>query len=235
MKKTAGALVFLAWSSIANALNNIAPFEFPLDKVDFQLTAKQWVSTQTPLLTVTLNATLANADLAKARADIMDKLKKIAPGEWHLTQFDRSQDGSGLEKLDVQAQARVAQSSLTLVYKNAKAVSKPGESYQVSSVEFKPSLDETEQARAQLRERLYQQARDELIRINKIYDGQQYSINNLIFLEGDDITQPKPSYQARGVMNAMVAGGTPAPALTVSNELIMTAIVQAASNRPQGN
>ena len=78
-----------------------------MDKVLFQISARQWVSTQSALLTVNINATLNNADLVKARADIMNNLNTIATGEWQLTQFDRSQDSSGLEKLYVAAQARI--------------------------------------------------------------------------------------------------------------------------------
>ena len=159
----------------------------------------------------------------------MDKLVKIAPGEWHLTQFDRSQDNSGLEKLYVQAEARIPQSSLTSVYQNAKSVSLPGASYNIASMEFKPSLEEIQQVRAQLRERLYQQARDELQRLNKVYAGQNYSLNNLVFDEGMNVTaSPKIA-----TMNA-IAMPASATNVTVSNELMMTAIVQVASNRTTG-
>ena len=232
MKKTASALAFLAVGSIVNAADLPLPAQ-QLDIVNFQMSAKQWVNTQTALLTVTLNATLGNSDLVKARADIMAKLTKIAPGDWHLTRFDRSQDGSGLEKLDARAEARVAQNALTQVYVNAKSVSKPGESYQIGAIEFKPSLEETEQARVQLRECLYQQAQEELARLNKLYTTQQYSLNNLVFVEGDDNTSVKPDFQTR-VVNAM-ATGSGARAVTVSNELMITALVQVASNRLQGN
>ena len=232
MKKTAVALMIMAFVSVVNA--NDLPSDRPLDLVDFQLSSKQWVSTQTALLTVNLDATLGNADLVKARTDIMAKLAKISAGEWHMTKFDRSQDASGLEKLNVQAQARVPQSSLTLVYQNAKTVSKPGESYQIHAIEFKPSLEEIQQVRVRLREELYQQVQDELTRINKIYSGQHYTLNHLVFGEGTDALQPKPVYQSRGMMNAM-ASEAAALTLSVSNELIMTAMVQVASNRQQGN
>lgn len=152
-----------------------------LDKIFFQVSAKKWVTTQTALLNVSINATLSNADLVKARADIMDSLNKIAKGEWHLVQFDRSQDSSGLEKLYVQAQARVDQSALTNIYQNAKSVSKPGAKYEISGVEFKPSLEETQVVRAKIREQLYQQVNDEIDRMNKAYPKQNYSVSNLVF------------------------------------------------------
>lgn len=65
---------------------SIASGEFPrfaLDKITFQTTAKQWVSTQSALLTVSINMTLSNTDLVKARGAILTNLNKISMGDWH--------------------------------------------------------------------------------------------------------------------------------------------------------
>ncbi|QBR85422.1 hypothetical protein E3983_12425 [Legionella israelensis] len=226
MKKIALILMCLILIPLAHAENKS---DIPLDKIIFQISAKQWVTTQTALLSVDINATLSSADLVKARADIMSSLNKIAKGDWQLTRFDRSQDSSGLEKLTVNAQARVPQEALTDVYNNAKSVSKPGANYSIANVEFKPSLEEIQNVRGKIREQLYQQINNELKRINKNYPGQNYSLSQLIFMEGDQPIQPK-AFQARE-MNAMVMAATPAPQVSVSNELIMTAMVVVASNR----
>lgn len=228
-------LAFMLVTPFAFAENVLPPPQpqLVLDKIDFQISAKQWVTTQTALLGVNINVTLSSADLVKARADIMERLNKIAKGEWHLIEFDRSQDSSGLEKLYVQAQARVSQEALTDIYKNAKDVSLPGAKYEVSSVDFKPSFDETQAVLSQVRQRLYQQVDDELARINKVYPDQNYSVNNLTFVEGNNPPQPVP-YQAKTMNTMMVGESAPAaPTLTVSNELILTAIVEVASNRKQ--
>ncbi|QDP71165.1 hypothetical protein FOG18_00480 [Legionella israelensis] len=227
MKKIALILMSLILIPLAHAEENKS--DIPLDKIIFQISAKQWVTTQTALLSVDINATLSSADLVKARADIMSSLNKIAKGDWQLTRFDRSQDSSGLEKLTVNAQARVPQEALTDVYNNAKSVSKPGANYSIANVEFKPSLEEIQNVRGKIREQLYQQVNNELKRINKNYPGQNYSLSHLIFMEGDQPIQPK-AFQARE-MNAMVMAATPAPQVSVSNELIMTAMVVVASNR----
>lgn len=231
MRKIAWILGLMVLTPFVWADNETPDLVF--DKIFFQVSAKKWVTTQTALLNVSINATLSNADLVKARADIMDSLNKIAKGEWHLVQFDRSQDSSGLEKLYVQAQARVDQSALTNIYQNAKSVSKPGAKYEISGVEFKPSLEETQVVRAKIREQLYQQVNDEIDRMNKAYPKQNYSVSNLVFFEGDNIPQQPRAYQAKE-MNALVMAAAPAP-LTVSNELILTAMVEAASNRKQGD
>lgn len=227
MKQVIGLLAGLCLSSVAWTQND--PSQMMLDKVLFQLSAKQWVTTQTALLTININVTLSNADLVRARADILTSLNKVAKGEWHLITFDRSQDSSGLEKLYVQAEARVDQSALTDVYQNAKSVSIPGAKYEVNGVEFKPSLEETQAVRAKVREVLYQKINEELARMNKAYSGQNYSVNNLVFFEGDTVPQQPRAYQAKE-MNLTAMAAAPAP-LTVSNELVLTAVVEAASNR----
>ena len=229
MKKIVGIFALLMLNSVGYAIG--FPNQSPLDTVTFQMVAKQWVSTKTALLKVNVNVTLGNADFVKARADIMEKLSKIAPGEWHLTQFDRSQDTSGLEKLSVSAELRVLQNLLTNVYLNAKSVSKPGASYEIGSVEFKPSIEEIQGVRTQLRERLYQQVQDELARINKVYTSQNYTLNYLSVVEGDVGAFPQPKFVT--TTNAMAISAAE-PTLAVSNELTMTAVAQVASNRQQG-
>lgn len=202
-----------------------------LDTVMFQTSAKQWVTTQTALLRVDINATLTNADLVQARSEIMSKLAKIAAADWHLSHFERSQDNSGLEKLSASAEARVAQSSLTDVYQAAKGVSKPGATYQINGIEFKPSLEEIAQVKAQLRTQLYQQVKDELARLNKIYLTQQYSLNRLVFIEGTEFPlEAKAARNNTMMMNAVASASAPGD-LGVSNELIMSALVEVASDR----
>lgn len=228
----ARVLTLMAVTPFAFAVDVIPP-QLVLDKVLFQVAAKQWVTTQSALLGVSINATLDNADLVKARADIMTRLNKIAKGDWHLTQFDRSQDSSGLEKLYVQAEVRVEQNALTDIYQNAKSVSVPGAKYEVVSVDFKPSLEETQAVLAKVRDQLYQQVNDEIARLNKAYPAQNYSVSNVVFVSGDNPPVQPRAYQAKEMNTMVMAAGAAAPALTVSNELALTAVVEAASNRKQ--
>jgi hypothetical protein len=233
MKKLVAMFMLATLSPCLHAVN--LQNKMVLDKVVLQISAKQWATTQTALLNVKINATLTNADLVKARSDMMSNLSKIAKGDWQLIQFERSQDSSGLEKLAVVAQARVPQASLTDIYQNAKSVSKPGATYEINEVEFKPSLEEMQQAKSQLRERLYHQINDEVGRLNKIYSNQNYSVNRIIFFEGNQVMPMTKAYQAKTMHTLAVTAATPAPALTVSNEIIMQALVELASKRQEGN
>ncbi len=228
MKKLGALLMALALTPLAYGADKQP--DFLLDKIAFQMSARQWVTTNTALLTVNINATLDNANLVKARNDIMARLSKIAKGEWHITDFKRSQDSSGLEKLFVKAEARVGQESLTNIYQNAKSVSQPGAKYSIANIAFKPSLEETQAVRAKVREQLYQQVSDEIKRINQRYEAQKYSLSQLMFIEGDEGIQPK----AREMTTMMMAAAS-SPAVTVSNEITMTAMAEAASNRTRGD
>ena len=204
--------------------------QLTLDTITFQLSAKQWLSTTTALLKININVSLANSDLNKARINIMEQLGNICAGEWHLTQFERSTDSSGLEKLYVQAQVRTDQTTLASVYQKTRAISKPGASYEISSIEFSPSLAEIEKIRQQLRENLYQQTHDELVSLNKIYKNQNFSLNSLVFIDGNDINPaPIKAYKTQEASSNNSSSEVLAP--TLSNEIIMSANVQVASNR----
>lgn len=229
MKQGIALFILMTMHALAMAEKSLPPLM--LDTIRFQLAEKQWVTTQTALLEVTVNMTLNNADLIKARATIMTNLNKIAQGDWHITQFDRSQDSSGLEKLVVHAEARIAQNQLTNLYHDAKKVSMPGAQYAIASIDFKPSLEENQSVRALLRTRLYQKINEELARINKAYPLQHYTVKQLMFQEGNNFLGQSPRFEAKAVM--ALADTTNSPTLTTSDEIILNAIVDVAANRKE--
>lgn len=204
------------------------PVPLSLDKINFQLSSKAWVSTQTALLSVSVNASLDSSDVVKARSDMLDKLGKIASGDWHIVQFDRFQDNSGLEKLSVKAQVRVNQNQLVHLYEKAKEVSKPGETYQIVSIEFKPDLAEIQHAKAELRQILNKQIQQELAQLNKTYSEQHFTISAVTYQDDSEGGQAQPMMMASGVSPRMAR---PMSEVAVSNELVMTAMVEAGSIR----
>ena len=198
-----------------------------LDTISFQLSAERWVETQSAMLRMTVHATLAHSDIVRVRNNIMEKLQHIAKGQWHVTNFTRSQDSSGLETLTVKAEARVNPSVLTDVYQLADKSSKPGESYQVTSIEFKPSLAEINTQKNKLRHNLYQQINNEIQLINKQYKNQQYSLYQLVLTDGNQAPDTVKNSRQINLMAVSVN----APPLSVQNKLSMQAYVTIASNR----
>lgn len=232
MKKIILATLLTALGHLSYAEAHNKPL--PLDKVGFQLSAKAWVSTQTVLVNVHVDASLNSPDVVKMRDTILNNLNQIVKGDWHIVQFDRSQDSSGLDKLSIDAQVRVPQSALQDVYQRAKTLSKPGITYTMGEIAFKPDLQDVQNVRTELRQKLYQMVNTELAVLNKTYPEQHYTVNTLYFAEGEALpAQPIAAPRAYN-MAAKVSQAAAEPALTVSNELVMHVVVEAASNRQQG-
>lgn len=217
----------IKWVVLLSFLICASSFSKGLDKVDFQLSAKQWVKSNSALLQVHISATLNDADVVRARTHIQENLGKIAQGQWQITQFDRGQDESGLAKLDVQAQARVGLEQLNSVYAQASKVSRPGENYNIQQIDFKPSSQELQAAKSQLRLTLYKQVSQEIDALNQAFPGQHYTVHHLEFLEkfpasSSDIKSP-----------AMMLNALPqnTPVVSISNEVYLIVIVDVASSR----
>lgn len=219
---TLGLLVFSA-----NAAADSSHYP-PLNQVSFQLTADQWATTKTAKVIVGVNAALTDTQLGQVHSQIMANLKKIVPNiEWHITRFNRSKSQTGLEQLYVQAEARIPEKALVNLRAKAKAVSKPGESYKIASIQFTPSLTEINQVRAELRDKIYDEASAELARLNKVYPNQKYNLHTISFG-----SQPLPRMGDRMMLMANTAKAASAPAaMAVSNKVRVSASVVLASDR----
>lgn len=227
LKKTHHALLLaflMATSGNALADCNTPP---PINEVTFRLTAEKWVQTTTAKITIAINATLNNKTLSQMREQIMANLNKITQGQWHITAFQRSQDSSGLEKLYVEAEARVNESSLTNVNTEAQALSVPGVKYKVKDIDFTPSMKDIETAKKDLRKTIYQDAGTEISTLNTTYPQQKYVLHDIRFGE---FTSNGAGVRAMPMV-MMASGGQAqngeAPA--VSNLITLTADVNIAS------
>lgn len=201
------------------------PFQPILHQITFTLTSEQWVTTQNADVFVGVDATLDQSQLASAHNDILQKLNKLAKTDWHITQFNRSQNSSGLEQLSVVAQARLPETDLSKIRDDAKNLTHPGETFTVLNIAFTPSTAELEAVRAQLRNDLYNKIQNELNTINKVYTNQKYVVHEIDFSESGASQPPVPMMKMTMVAgNAAEAAPAAAP-LTVANKLVMTANV----------
>jgi hypothetical protein len=199
-----------------------------LNKVTLSLTAEQYVATKTALVTIGINAGVNDAALQTIQEDIIKKLDGLSnKGEWHIISFDRSLDQSGLEKVQIEAQARLPSSALPNLRDKAKSMSKPGETYTLDNVEFTPSADELKDANITLRGVIYQQAKDELDRLNKAYPDQKYYVHNIDFLNNANTPRMMPPMPMP--MHMMMATNTNVKENTatvaVGDKLVLTAAV----------
>ena len=209
-------LSFPAWADI-----DLEPL---LNKITLQLHAEQWVTTKTALVNVAINAAVTDQNIDKVQNEVMQKLSKFSDkGEWHMLSFTRQQDKSGLESIQMSAQARLPQSELTGLRDKAKAISKPGETFTIDSVQFVPSDEELRQANADLRNSIYSRAKAEIDIINKQYTDQKYYLHQIDFVTQPIVPMPMP-------MNAMMKMAPMAAApLSIGNKQELQATVVIAS------
>jgi len=172
-----------------------------------------------------VNAGVSDKGVDKIQEAVLDKLNKISDqGTWHIVSLDRTQDQSGLEKVQMAAQARLPSSALAGLRDKAKAMSKPGETFTLDNLQFTPSEEEYRSALVTLRGNIYQQAKEELDRVNKAYTTPKYYIHNIDFIGAAPIQTPQNSF-----MIAKMASAETARELPVGDKLTISATVTLAS------
>jgi hypothetical protein len=195
-----------------------------LNKVTLQLKAEQWVTTKTALVSVTINAAVTDQGIEKIQSSVMQKLTQLSnQGEWHLVSFNRQLDKSGLESIQMMAQARLPQADLSQLRNKAKTLSKPGEAFSIDDIQFVPSEEELRQANLQLRNNLYQQAKTEIDTLNKWYADQKYYLYQMDFITAPVMPMPMA---ASARMSLMKVAAAP---LSVGNKVELQATVVLAS------
>lgn len=209
--------------------------------VEFQLQKEQWVKTNTALVTISADVTLDKANsFIQTREQLLTKFATLAENiTWNITTFNTSQSDSGLEQMHVEAQARLAENTLGNLREKTKELSKPGLTLRLVSIDFSPSAEELETAKANLRSVIYTEAKQEITRINKIYPEQNYILHSITFQP----TAPTPIPLALNVMASRVADSTFGSAnknaptdtavLAVSTKMQLTATVDLSSSAPK--
>jgi hypothetical protein len=227
MKKMYLLILGLLFSLPVYADFNLEPL---LNKVTLQLLTEQWVTTKTALVNVAVNAAVTDQAIENIQANVITKLNQLSDkSEWHIISFNRQLDKSGLETIQIIAQARLPQTELGNLRNKAKAISKPGETYAIDSVQFIPSDDEIRQANAAMRNNLYQQAKAEIDALNKLYADQKYYIHQIDFT-----AQPSPAPMPMAQQSMMLykgasTAGREVTPLSVGNKVTLQASVVLAS------
>ena len=130
----------------------------------------------------------------------------MAPdAEWRIVSFDRSTDQAGLERWRAVAEARLAENALGGLAEKARQASRPGLQIRIASIEFTPTLGETEAVRARLRAEIYGKAASELKALEQSFPGRKFRMGNIDFVD-----QPPIAYarKTREDMQPMAAATT---------------------------
>lgn len=163
----------------------------PPDQVALSLSAEGWVEAAKARVRIAVDTAKTGSEAGNLRADLKATLAKLLPdAEWHLTDFERSRDQTGLERWHLEAETRVAETALDGLYDRAKAESRPGEQVGVDSIDFTPEVAEREAVMASLRAKIYAQAKDELARLSSVYPDRSFRLREVNF--GSEVAVPSP-------------------------------------------
>ncbi len=230
-KLTTAALALFSCSlALADGPAPVIPIgQYPsLNIVHYQASVEQWVTTQTALVTMGVDASLNQSGMDNIQSQVNASLKKLADNvNWQMTTYERNQDASGLEKLHIEEQARLTSNQLTNIRTSTDKLSQPGVKYSIIDIQFTPSLAEMQAVNDSLRAQLYDKIKQEVNLLNKTYD-QKFYVNDVEFYSGD--IQPLQSNNTNGYKTmALAAAPAPQPAATMSQRLVMSADVTLAS------
>ena len=206
----------------AAASTSLAMRGAPLPSIVYQINREAVVKTTTAEVTVVINSVVDSSHYDKARQDMLTRLQQLLSGDWRVTQFDRQQDQSGLERVIARASLRTEESRLSGIRDKAKNVSRPGQQYDVERIDFTPSVAEVEAARTQLRLAMIQEVNTQLVEINKQFSGQPYRLQRLSFVGEWPMTPQPQAAMARQNKLFMAVSTAPMP---VSQTIQLSAMV----------
>lgn len=238
-------LFIIGVASISYADTNKPP---ALSRISYQLSTEQWAGTATAEVSMDLYALQDKLGTTDINQHMLQKLNKIAQADWHITEFNRNQDSSGVERVSISAKARVPSNLLATLRDKAQANSQPGETYKVTNIDFTPSVAEIEKAHVQARATLYGLIAQEINRLNQAYPAQHYFVYAINFNSGNPppagfVAAPQPMVSMSS--RAGFAGSPPPSASpekgsanlpsAVENKILETADVVIAARLPGDN
>ncbi len=157
--------------------------------------------------------------------ELTASLKSLANVNWQITNFSRTQDQSGLERVEVLAESRLSPADVVNIRGKTEALTKPGLKYQIASIEYTPTQAEIQNAQAALRADLYAKVQAEMASLNKTFAPQMFYVHKVNFMP--DGVAPQPMMK----MNMMTVATPAAQAqnTSVSQKVTLTANVELAS------
>ena len=225
-------LAFLAPKALAQT--PIVAYPPQNDTVSMALSSEDWVTSATAHTEIAIDAALPGSDAGKARGDMLGAVKGLAQNaDWRFTTFDRTQDSSGLEHWHAVVETRLPESQLGGFADRAKQASRPGMQLKVQTIDFTPTLAETEAARAKLRGEMYKRVNDALSQLNQAEPDRKYRIESINF--GAAPMMARTYNMLRG---GAMAAASPAPEQTavanvdVAQKIELTANVTFAAHAP---
>lgn len=206
----------------------------PDDQVVLSLTGEGWVTTDSAIVHVSAEAVQQSETADQLKQTIKGSLMKLSTqGEWRFTHFSQSRDKTGLTRWRAEAQARLPEAALSALRDRAKDVSRPGFKLSIGHTDFSPSLGEFEQARSDLRQRLYGRIGAELTLLNAAFPQRGYRLKEAYFDQPHLAPQRRTARPGK-MMTMSESAIAPAPPteVGVARKIIMTVRVVFAAKGP---
>jgi hypothetical protein len=194
------------------------------DQVVLELNAEEWAETETATVRIGVDAAFQGTQNAAVRDEVLKALARTSPEtKWYLTRFDQVADPSGLERWRVAAEARMGEAKLAGLRQRAEQASRPGLKVNVVAIDFTPTLAEREAQYGKLRARIYEQVKEEVASLNKLYPDRKYRVRRIDV--GNGTAQPMFRAQETLSRAPAPAAAQAADAMSVSEKLRVRASV----------
>jgi hypothetical protein len=191
-----------------------------LNRIHYVVQKEQWVVSDSARVIVSVNANLTDDALDHFQDKMNQSLNSLAKNvSWHVTQFNRNQDNSGLEQVSAQAEARIANSALAGLRVKADKLSSPGIKYSIVDIQYGPSDVDIQKAKDSLRQNVYAAIAEEIRSLNKMYK-QEFFINSIDFdLNSSILPPPQP------MLMRVASAGASNDNIPVNQKLVLQADV----------
>ncbi len=225
------SLVILSVPNV-QAMNRSKPKQ---DKVIFDLTAEDWVMTQTARVVVGVNAAVTQKTAGGMRKQMLKSVNSVAKASWRLTNFYRNQDSTGMEKWSASFEARLPEAVLSGLSEQAQKESKAGLQIKVKNIDFTPTLTEREAVKSTLRTQIYKQAQKQLAELNEAITGRNYRISMINFSTNHPAA--RSNYRAKNMALMEASGGSmnrsSTPSMERSEKMTLNAYIELAAEQKQ--
>jgi hypothetical protein len=202
------------------------------DEVVLELSAEEWVETETATVVVMIDLAITAGNFGAARAEVERDLKAVsAKAPWRLTRFSKLRDEAGYERWRVLAEARLPGGDLSTLGPKVTGASRPGRGFRIQRIDYTPTRAEREAALAKLRARLYGLVGQELASINKAFPGRGFRAGIVDFTNQSMIGRPVMD-APRGARMMTSAAKESAPTTAVAEKLTVNARIILSANPP---
>lgn len=159
----------------------------PWDVVVLRLRAHKQVQTDTVRVFVSGNLLASGDDTGKVKAMLSEALSKVIDGQWSLTTARRGEDPSGMERVSVAASLRVKEHLTAGLVERLKEASRAGLQLHLDRIVTRPPKAEMDKVVEELRQQLYQRARDEAELLNRLLPAAEgkWRVGGIEFAEID--------------------------------------------------